>query len=228
MLKKWEKLPEFMQIDEVRPYYDILKKKKFSLFMKRVFDIVVSFIMLTLLSPTFLIIAIAIKIDSKGPVFYRQKRKGRYGRVFRIFKFRSMVANADRVGEQFTFDTDARITKVGKFIRKFRLDELPQLIDVFRGTMSFVGPRPIVVKYADRFTPEMYASFLVPAGVTSTACIKFKDESKLISAVKEDVEKAYMEEIMPAKMVYNLDDIKKFGFFREIGIMIKTVIAVLK
>ena len=161
---KWEKLPAEMQTDEVRKYYDILKKKSFALCMKRLFDIVVSLIMLVILSPLFLILAIAIKIDSKGPVFYRQLRVTQYGKRFRIFKFRSMVQNADKVGSHVTVNNDARITKVGKFIRKCRLDEICQLIDVLRGTMSFVGTRPEAVKYVDKYTPEMMATLLLPAG----------------------------------------------------------------
>ena len=143
MLKKWEKLPVEMQTPEVRKYYDILKKKKVSLFFKRAFDIVVSFIMLVVLFPLFLILSIAIKIDSKGPVFYRQERVTQYGKRFRIFKFRSMVQGADK-GSQVTVSGDARVTRMGKLIRKCRLDEISQLIDVFRGTMTFVGERGII------------------------------------------------------------------------------------
>ena len=145
LLKKWDDLPSCMQTEEVRKYYDILKKKRGALFFKRAFDIVVSLIMLILLSPVFLILAIAIKLDSKGPVFYRQVRLTQYNQRFRIFKFRSMVQNADK-GSQVTVSGDSRITRVGRFIRKCRLDELCQLIDVLRGTMTFVGTRPEVPK----------------------------------------------------------------------------------
>ena len=170
-LKKWEDLPEFMQTEEVRKYYDILKKKKVSLFFKRVFDIVCSLIMLIVLSPMFLVLAIAIKIDSKGPVFYRQVRVTQYGKAFRIFKFRTMVRNADKIGTQVTTQGDARITRVGNLIRKCRLDEICQLIDVFRGTMTFVGTRPEVPKYVERYTAEMAATLLLPAGVTNETSI---------------------------------------------------------
>ena len=226
ILKKWEELPSEMQTDEVREYYDVLKKKKVSLFLKRLFDIVVSFIMLLILSPVFLILALAIKIDSRGPVFYRQVRVTQYNKKFRIFKFRSMVRNADKIGTQVTVSNDCRITRVGAFIRKFRLDEFCQLIDVFRGTMTFVGTRPEVPKYTDQYTPEMMATFLLPAGVTSLASIYYKDEAELLDAA-EDADKVYIEDVLPGKMYYNLKAIKDFGFWRDIKIMFMTVFAVL-
>lgn len=225
MLIKWEKLPENMQTDEVRKYYDILKKKKVSLFFKRMFDIVVSLILLILLSPVFLILAIAIKIDSKGPVFYRQKRITQYGKEFRIFKFRSMVQNADK-GSLVTVQGDARVTRVGKVVRKCRLDEISQLIDVLRGKMTFVGTRPEVQKYVDQYTPEMMATLLLPAGVTSLASIYYKDEAELLDAA-EDTDKVYVEDVLPAKMKYNLVAIEKFGFWSDIKVMFMTVFAVL-
>ena len=224
-LVKWDKLPADMQTEEVREYYDILRKKRFSLFWKRIFDIFVSAIMLIILSPLFLILAIAIKTDSKGPVFYRQERVTQYGKPFRIFKFRSMVQNADK-GSQVTVDHDARVTKVGKFIRKFRLDEICQLIDIFRGTMTFVGTRPEVPKYVNEYTPEMKATLLLPAGVTSLASIYYKDEAELLSGA-EDTDKTYVEKILPAKMYYNLKEIKNYGFWRDIKTMFMTVFAVL-
>ena len=224
---KWEKLPKEMQNDEVRYYYDILKRKSFSLFWKRVFDIIVSLIMLIVLFPFFLILAIAIKIDSRGPVFYRQERVTRYGKKFRIFKFRTMVNNADKKGSLVTVKGDSRITKVGKFIRKCRLDEVSQLIDVFRGTMSFVGTRPEVSKYVDKYTNEMMATLLLRAGVTSEASINFKDEDEMLDGTS-DVDKVYVEEVLPKKMEYNLKSIEKFGFWKDIKTMIKTVFAVFK
>lgn len=224
-LVKWEKLPADMQTEEVRKYYDVLRKKRFSLFWKRIFDIFVSAIMLIILSPLFLILAIAIKTDSKGPVFYRQERVTQYGKPFRIFKFRSMVQNADK-GSQVTVDHDSRVTKVGKFIRKFRLDEICQLIDIFRGTMTFVGTRPEVPKYVNEYTPEMKATLLLPAGVTSLASIYYKDEAELLSGA-EDTDKTYVEKILPAKMYYNLKEIKNYGFWRDIKTMFMTVFAVL-
>lgn len=225
MLKKWEKLPPEMQTEEVRKYYDILKKKGFALFCKRAFDIIVSLVLLSLLLPVFLILAIAIKIDSRGPVFYRQVRVTQYGKTFRIFKFRSMVQNADR-GSQVTVGQDARITRVGKFIRKCRLDEISQLIDVLRGTMTFVGTRPEVPKYVEKYTPEMMATLLLPAGVTSLASICYKDEAMLLEGA-EDTDRTYVEEVLPGKMKYNLRAIEKFSFWGDIGTMFKTVFAVL-
>lgn len=225
LICKWEKLPAEMQTDEVRKYYDILRKKNFSLFWKRVFDIFVSALMLIVLSPLFLVLAIAIKIDSKGPVFYRQERVTQYGKHFRIFKFRSMVVNADK-GSQVTVDQDSRITRMGRLIRKCRLDEVSQLIDVFRGTMTFVGTRPEVPKYVSEYTPEMMATLLLPAGVTSLASIYYKDEAELLNGA-EDIDKVYIEKILPAKMYYNLKAIEKFGFWRDIKTMFMTVFAVL-
>lgn len=225
LICRWEKLPAEMQTDEVRKYYDILRKKNFSLFWKRVFDIFVSALMLIVLSPLFLILAIAIKIDSKGPVFYRQERVTQYGKHFRIFKFRSMVVNADK-GSQVTVGQDSRITRMGRLIRKCRLDEVSQLIDVFRGTMTFVGTRPEVPKYVSEYTPEMMATLLLPAGVTSLASIYYKDEAELLNGA-EDTDKVYIEKILPAKMYYNLKAIEKFGFWRDIKTMFMTVFAVL-
>lgn len=225
MLKKWEKLPPELQTDEVRKYYDILKKKRGALFFKRAFDIVVSLVMLIVLSPAFLILAIAIKIDSRGPVFYRQVRVTQYNKKFRIFKFRSMVQNADK-GSQVTVSGDARVTRVGRFVRKCRLDEISQLIDVLRGTMTFVGTRPEVPKYTEQYTPEMMATLLLPAGVTSLASIYYKDEAKLLDAA-EDTDKVYVEQVLPAKMYYNLKAIESFSFWGDIKVMFMTVFAVL-
>lgn len=226
LVKSWKKLPKEFQTEQVRPYYEILRRKWFSLLLKRIFDIVVSLVMLIILSPFFLILAIAIKIDSPGPVFYRQERVTQYGKKFRIFKFRSMVSNADKIGSAVTVNNDSRVTRVGKFIRKCRLDEVSQLIDVLRGTMTFVGTRPEVTKYVDRYTPEMLATLLLPAGITSNASIYYKDEAKLLDA-SADPDETYVNEVLPAKMYYNLKSIKNFGFFRDIGVMFKTVFAVL-
>lgn len=225
-LVKWEKLPVEMQTEEVRKYYDILKKKKFGLFCKRVFDIFVSLIMLIVLSPVFFLLAIAIKLDSKGPVFYRQVRVTQYGKKFRIFKFRTMVQNADKIGAQVTTAGDSRITRVGKLIRKCRLDELCQLIDVFRGKLTFVGTRPEVPKYVESYSNEMMATLLLPAGVTSETSIYYKDEDELLSG-SQDVDKTYVEKILPDKMYFNLKSLEKFGFWRDIKVMFMTVFAVL-
>ncbi len=225
-MRNWDDLPDCMKTGEVRPYYDILQKKKFSLTMKRLFDIVASAIMLILLSPLFLILSIAIKIDSKGPVFYRQERITTYGKVFRIHKFRTMVNGADKKGSLVTVKNDCRVTRVGKLIRKCRLDEISQLIDVFVGSMTFVGTRPEVKKYVDRYAPVMMATLLLPAGVTSEASILYKDEDQSLDGAK-NVDDVYVEKILPGKMYYNLKSIENFSFWGSIGTMIKTVFAVL-
>ena len=222
---KWEQLPQQMQTPEVKKYYDILKKKRTGLFFKRVFDLVVALIALVILSPVYLILAIAIKIDSPGPVFYRQERVTQYGKRFRIHKFRTMVQNADK-GAQVTVNNDSRITRVGRVIRNCRLDEIAQLLDVIQGTVTLVGVRPESPKYVAAYTDEMMATLLLPAGVTSLASIYYKDEAKLLEGV-EDVDKAYIEDILPAKMYYNLKGIEKFSFFGDIKIMFMTVFAVL-
>ena len=226
ILKKWEELPPELQTDAVRPYYQILHKKRAALFCKRLFDIIVSAVMLVVLSPVFLLLAIAIKLDSPGPVFFRQVRVTQYGKQFRIFKFRSMVNNADKLGSQVTVSGDSRVTKVGKLIRSCRLDELCQLIDIFRGTMTFVGTRPEVPKYVAAYTPEMMATLLLPAGVTSEASILYKDESELLDKA-DNVDVTYITTVLPAKMRYNLRAIKNFSFFGDIRTMFRTVFAVL-
>lgn len=222
---KWDKLPRAMQKDEIRPYWEKLRKKNFSLFWKRIFDIVVSGLMLLILLPFFLILSLAIVIDSRGPVFYRQERVTQYGRHFRIFKFRSMVNDADKKGTLVTVGHDARITRVGTFIRKLRLDEVSQLIDVFRGTMTFVGTRPEVPKYVDQYSTEYLATLLLPAGVTSMASIMFKDEDTMLDKI-DNADRVYMEKIVPLKMKWNLEEINKFSFWRDIKIMAMTVFAI--
>ena len=226
ILKKWEELPENLRTDAVRPYYDLLSKRRGSLALKRCFDVVVSAMMLLVLAPVFLVLAIAIKLDSPGPVFYRQVRVTQYGKEFRIFKFRSMVSDADKRGSLVTVSGDSRITRVGHFIRNCRLDELCQLIDIFRGTMTFVGTRPEVPKYVAAYTPEMMATLLLPAGVTSEASILYKDEADLLDAAV-DVDAVYIRDVLPGKMKYNLDALKNFSFFSDIATMFRTVFAVL-
>ena len=227
ILKDWEQLPEELQLAEVKPYYEILKKKKLSLILKRIFDIVVSLIMLIILLPVFILLGIAIKIDSKGPVFFRQERITQYGKTFKIFKFRTMVNNAEKLGTQVTVGNDARITKVGKFIRDCRLDEIAQLLNILTGDMTFVGTRPEVRKYVNHYTKEMMATLLLPAGVTSLASIYYKDEAKLLDK-SNNPDKTYIEEVLPGKMKYNLQSIKEFNFFEDIKTMLKTVVAVIK
>lgn len=226
MFKKWDDLPDFIKIDEVKPYYEILKKKKVSLVLKRVMDLVGGLFLLVLLAIPMMIIALWIKLDSEGPVFYRQERITTYGKHFRIHKFRTMVNNADKIGSAVTVDKDNRITKVGKKLRSCRLDELPQVLDLISGNMSFVGTRPEAVKYVKKYRPEYMATLLLPAGITSEASIRYKDEAKLLNGA-DDVDKVYMEKVLPEKMKYNLESIKKFSLFREISTMIRTVFAVL-
>lgn len=225
MWRNWSELPEWMQIPEVREYYEILSKRKKSLIVKRVFDLVISFVLLIIAAAPMLVIAAAIAIDSSGGIFYRQERVTAYGKRFMIHKFRTMVVNADTIGTQVTARNDSRVTKIGKFLRKYRLDELPQLIDILIGDMSFVGTRPEVVKYVKAYTKEMRATLLLPAGVTSEASIRYKDEADLLSGA-EDVDRIYIEKVLPGKMEYNLESIRRFGLFRELKTMIRTVIAV--
>lgn len=223
----WNELPDNLRIDEVRPYYDALSRKRLQLGLKRLIDIGGSLILLILLSPLFLVLAVAIKVDSPGPVFYRQVRVTQYGKEFRIFKFRTMCNEADKVGSAVTTDGDARITRVGRVVRDYRLDEISQLIDILRGSMSFVGTRPEVPKYVDAYTPEMMATLLLPAGVTSTASIAYKDEARLLGGA-QDIDKTYIEEVLPEKMAYNLDDIMKFSLGRDMRTALSTVGAVVK
>ena len=225
ILPKWEELPDDLRTDVVRPYYDALSKHKAGLFFKRVFDVCAALDLIILLGIPMLVIAIMIKCDSKGPVFFRQERVTSYGNKFRIHKFRTMVNNADKMGSSVTVDNDSRITKVGAKLRNHRLDEFPQLFDVLAGDMSFVGTRPEVGKYVDKYSDDMKATLLMPAGITSIASIEYKDEAVLLEKA-EDADVVYVNEILPAKMEYNLKSVKEFGFFKEMGVLFKTVAAV--
>lgn len=224
---KWEKLPPEMQNEKVKEYYDALGHRAFSLLLKRAFDIFASLVLIVLLSPVMLVLAIWIKCDSKGPVFYRSERVTRYNKPFKIFKFRTMVTNADKMGSLITVQGDSRITKVGAKIRHSRLDEIPQLFNVFIGEMSFVGTRPEVRKYVDAYSDEMMATLLLPAGITSTASINYKDEDTVMKELTDkgmSVDEAYIEHVLPDKMKYNLEYTKTAGLFKDIAICIKTVI----
>lgn len=226
-LKEWNNLPDFMKNDEVKKYYDVLKKKKGSLILKRLFDIIASLVLCVLLSPILIVVAIWIKLDSEGPVFYRQERITQYGKTFRIFKFRTMVVNADKIGSLVTTQNDSRITRVGEKIRKCRIDELPQVFNILLGDMSFVGTRPEVKKYVDEYSNEMYATLLMPAGVTSLASINFRDEDEIISKYVDEnnsVDRVYVEKVLPEKMKFNLEYINKFNFIGDIVLCVKTVI----
>lgn len=225
-LISWENLPEQMRTDEVRPYYDALSRHKAGLAAKRAFDIIVSALMLVVLSPVFLIVAAAVKLDSPGPVFFRQVRVTQYGKTFRIYKFRTMVNHADKLGAQVTVGNDARITRVGKVIRDCRLDEIGQLLNVLEGSMTFVGTRPEVPKYVASYTPEMWATLLLPAGITSETSILYKNESKLLDQA-ENVDETYVHQVLPGKMRYNLHAVKHFSFCGELRTMMRTFLAVL-
>lgn len=226
MPRKWEDLPEFMKTPEVRPYWEKLWKKRGQLVLKRIFDLIVSLILFIILAIPMTIIAVMIKLDSEGPVFYRQERVTTYGKHFRIHKFRTMVSNADKIGFAVTVGKDSRITRVGAKLRRVRLDELPQVLDVIAGTMSFVGTRPEAVKYVERYKDVYNATLLMPAGITSEASIRYKDEDKLLDAA-DDVDRVYVEQVLPGKMKWNLRSIEKFSFFGEIKVMFMTVFAVL-
>lgn len=226
ILRRWEDLPDFMKTQEVKPYYDILANKKISLLLKRIFDFSVALIMLIVLIIPIVGITVWVKLDSHGPVFYRQERVTAYGKKFKIHKFRTMVSNADKIGSLVTVSNDSRVTRSGRVLRRYRLDELPQLFDVLNGDMSFVGTRPEVVKYVEKYQPEFNATLLMPAGITSEASIRYKDEDKLLSAAN-DVDKVYVEKVLPAKMVWNLKSVRRFRFLREMLTMFRTVFAVL-
>ena len=225
-LRDWDDLPDFMRVDEVRPYWEILYKRRRQLVLKRCFDLVTALILLVILFIPMGIIAVLIKRDSEGPVFYRQERVTTYGSHFRIHKFRTMVSNADIIGTAVTVGDDIRITKIGAILRRYRLDELPQVFDVIQGTMSFVGTRPEAVKYVKCYKPEYYATLLMPAGITSEASIRYKDEDKLLNAAN-DVDRVYLDMILPEKMKWNLESVRRFRFLRDISTMFKTIIAVL-
>ncbi len=226
ILRKWDELPSEMKNEEVKKYYDILKQKKHSLIIKRVFDFVVSFFLIIICSPLYLLLAILIKLDSPGPVFYRQERVTQYGKRFKIHKFRTMVCNADK-SSRLTVGNDRRIMKTGKYMRKFKVDELSQFIDVFKGDMTFVGTRPEVPEFVEQYSSEMMATLLLPAGITSKASIHYKDENKLLDK-SENPERTYVEVILPDKMKYNLEAIENFSFREELKTMFSTFFSIIK
>lgn len=226
-MRKWNDLPKEMQVEQVKKYYEILQCHKGSLLAKRIFDIIVASLLVVILSPILLFLSILIKIDSPGPVMFRQVRVTTYGKPFRIFKFRTMVNNADKIGTQVTTKGDSRVTRMGKMLRGCRLDELPQLFNVLKGEMSFVGTRPEVEKYVAHYTDEMKATLLMPAGITSRASIEYKDEERLLESA-ENADEEYIHQVLPEKMKYNLRAIEKFSFWDDIKTMFATVIAVIK
>lgn len=226
-MRKWNDLPKEMQVEQVKKYYEILQCHKGSLLAKRIFDIIVASLLVVILSPILLLLSILIKIDSPGPVMFRQVRVTTYGKPFRIFKFRTMVNNADKIGTQVTTKGDSRVTRMGRMLRGCRLDELPQLFNVLKGEMSFVGTRPEVEKYVAHYTDEMKATLLMPAGITSRASIEYKDEERLLESA-ENADEVYIHQVLPEKMKYNLRAIEKFSFWDDIKTMFATVIAVIK
>ena len=226
-LRKWEELPDKMRTKEVRKYYHILAKRKGWFQAKRVLDILVASIMLAVLIIPMGVIAVMIKLDSAGPVFFRQERVTQYGRIFRIYKFRTMVNRAASMGSQVTVDKDSRITRVGACLRKLRIDEFPQLFNILAGDMTLVGTRPEVTGYVDQYTPEMYATLLLPAGLTSRTSIAYKDEEKLLQNA-EDADEVYIREVLPAKMTYNLESLRKFGLLSDMSVLWDTFLSVIR
>lgn len=224
-LRRWNELPGVMRTREVRKYYNIIKKRPMSLKIKRLFDIVVASIMLMFLAVPMLVIAVCIKLDSRGPVFFRQERVTQYGRIFRIYKFRTMVVDAPKLGASVTVDNDDRITRVGKVLRKIRADEFPQVFNIINGDMTLVGTRPEVPEYVKKYTKEMYATLLLPAGLTSRTSIAYKDEDKILAGAA-DPDEAYVKEVLPAKMKYNLEALKKFGFMEDCRVLWDTFTSV--
>lgn len=226
-VRKWEELPEKMRTREVRRYYNIIVRHSGWFKAKRVMDICVSLVLLAILLIPMGIIALMIKTDSQGPVFFRQERVTQYGKIFKIYKFRTMVDNASQLGSQVTVNNDARITRVGKLLRKYRLDEFPQLFNILAGDMTLVGTRPEVIKYVKEYSGEMYATLLLPAGLTSRTSIAYKDEDKLLKDAK-DADKVYVDEILPVKMKYNLESLRRFGVREDMTVMWNTFVSVLK
>lgn len=224
-LRRWNELPGVMRTREVRKYYNIIKKRQMSLKIKRLFDIVVASIMLMFLAVPMLVIAVCIKLDSRGPVFFRQERVTQYGRIFRIYKFRTMVVDAPKLGASVTVDNDDRITRIGKVLRKIRADEFPQVFNIINGDMTLVGTRPEVPEYVKKYTKEMYATLLLPAGLTSRTSIAYKDEDKILAGAA-DPDEAYVKEVLPAKMKYNLEALKKFGFVEDCRVLWDTFTSV--
>lgn len=219
-------LPETMKNDVTREYWDLLQSRRQTLVCKRCFDVAASAVILLILSPLLLLLALAVKLDSPGPVFYRQVRVGRFGKDFRIFKFRTMVQNADRIGPALTVGEDPRITRMGRLIRKCRLDEFSQLLNVLAGDMSLVGPRPEVRRYVDAYTPEYLATLLIRPGITAPSSIAFKDEDRLLNCA-ENPDAVYIEKILPPKMALNLEYLKRISVPGDIAILFRTVAAVI-
>jgi lipopolysaccharide/colanic/teichoic acid biosynthesis glycosyltransferase len=226
-LRKWADLPPEMKNQSVRGYFDILQRKRLELFLKRFFDLLAASIAFILLLPVLFVLSIAVKVDSNGPIFFCQERVTQYGKRFKIYKFRSMVPNAESIGPSITSNNDNRVTRIGYFLRRHRLDEFPQLINIIKGEMTFVGTRPEVARYVEKYSDEMMATLLLPAGATSEASILYKGEGALLdNSVEPD--KTYLEVVLPEKMKYNLNSLQNFSILREFQLLFKTIAVVLR
>lgn len=195
----------------------------FNKIIKRIFDFVASFVGCIIISPIYIVIALLIKLDSKGPVFFKQKRVGQFGKEFEILKYRTMVVDAEKIGKQITVGKDSRITKIGHILRKYKLDELPQLFNVLKGDMSLVGPRPEVPKYVELYNDKEREVLNVKPGITDFASIEYRDENELLGTV-ENPEEYYIDVIMKHKLKLNLKYINNNNIFIDIGIIFKTIL----
>lgn len=227
ILKTWDALPEALRTEEVRPYYDLLQKRKGALLLKRLADVLGAAALLALVWPILGVIAVVVRLDSPGPVFFRQVRVTQYGRTFRIWKFRTMEDRGEQTGSALTVQGDRRITPSGSWLRRWRLDELPQLLNILRGDMTFVGTRPEIPRYVAAYTPRMLATLLLPAGVTSEASIRYKDEAQLL-APGADADETYLKVILPGKMQWNLAYLERFSLLEDMRILLRTLAAVLR
>lgn len=226
MLNRFEDLPPFLQTEAVRPYYEYLAKKRGQLLAKRFLDILLALLLILLLSPLLILSALAVKCSSRGPIFYLQERVTQYGRHFRIYKFRTMVPDAQALGGAVTVENDPRVTRVGYWLRRFRLDEFPQFFNILKGDMTFVGTRPEVPEFVDAYDDEMRATLLLPAGSVSTASVAYKKESDLLQDVS-DPHQFYIEEILPEKMALNLSDLRQFSLAHELKILLQSLASVI-
>ena len=222
LTRDFDNLPALMKSKAVRLYYEMLSEKRASLVLKRLFDVMFSFLLIVLLAPVMIITALLIKLDSKGPVFYRQIRVTKNLKEFKIIKFRTMKDNTGDKDLFVTLDDDIRVTKAGGILRKYRLDELPQLFNILVGEMSFVGTRPEVPKYVAEYKDEMMATLLLPGGLTSTASILYRNEAVLLKS-EISAEQTYINEIMPKKMIHNLEYLRDYSFWGDITILFKTL-----
>lgn len=228
ILPRWDALPDSLRVAEVRPYYDQLYRKRFQLVFKHMFDLLASATLIVLLSPVLAVVSYKIYKSDKGPVYFRQRRVTTLGREFFIFKFRTMVMDAQARGPQLTMQNDTRITPIGKKLRARRLDEIPQLFNIFRGEMSFVGTRPEVPHYVEQYTPEMMATLLMPAGLTSSASVTFKDEDEVHAAHPDmPTDEVYIQYILPKKMELNLNSIANFSLWSDFHVLLDTLRSVL-